>query len=118
MDTKSVIYGICLFFIMHVMVWWATNAQFIREEYRDKAIYISIILAIPCTLSAFYASGLIYDGLNETAWSVRFIGFGTSYLVFPILTWLFLKESMFNVKTLICIALSFLIVSIQLFWKQ
>jgi hypothetical protein len=38
--------------------------------------------------------------------------------VFPILTWWLLKESMFTPKTMVCIALSFLIVCIQVFWKS
>ena len=76
-----------------------------------------VTLAIPTSLAAYYASRFTYAALDEQVWAVRFIGFGTSYLVFPLLTWWLLKESMFTPKTLICIMLSMLIIAIQVFWK-
>jgi len=106
--------GISLFVLMHTLVWWGTNAQFIEGWDKKQALILSMFLAIPITLVAFYASRLTYDALNEQAWSVRFVGFGVSYLVFPLLTWLFLNESMFTMKTLICIFLSFLIIYVQI----
>ena len=106
--------GISLFVLMHTLVWWGTNAQFIEGWGHKKALALSILLAIPITLLAFYASRFTYDALNEQAWSVRFVGFGVSYLIFPILTWFFLGESMFTAKTLICIFLSFLIIYVQI----
>jgi hypothetical protein len=45
------------------------------------------------------------------------LGFGVSYLTFPILTYLILKESMFTPKTMACVFLSFCIIGIQIFWK-
>ena len=71
-------------------------------------------LAIPTSLLAYYATRIGYSALGDSVWSLRFIGFGTSYLVFPVLTWLLLGESMFNLKTMLCIGLSFVIVGIQL----
>jgi len=50
-------------------------------------------------------------------WGPRLLGFGLSYLVFPVLTYYYFGESMFAPKTLICIGLSFSIVGIQVFWK-
>jgi hypothetical protein len=45
------------------------------------------------------------------------LGFGVSYFTFPFLTWWLLNESMFTTKTMLCVALSFIIVAIQLFWR-
>jgi hypothetical protein len=42
------------------------------------------------------------------------MGFGMSYLIFPLLTWILMKESPFNLKTMTCIALSFAIIGVQL----
>ena len=116
MDVKSVLYGTILFVAMHICVWVSTNLQFVKPELRDKSIIVSLCLAIPTTLLAYYAARFLYDGLEETLWSVRFIGFGVSYFVFPILTWSIMGESMFTVKTMLCVFLSLVIVGIQLFW--
>jgi len=105
--------GIVLFVLMHICVWWSTNAQFIDGWKSSSALTLSLTLAIPITLFAFYASRLTYASLDEQAWSVRFVGFGISYLVFPLLTWHFLGESMFTAKTLACIFLSLVIIYIQ-----
>ena len=106
-------FGVCLFVLMHMCVWWSTNAQFIEGWKSSNALILSAVLAFPITLLAFYGSRLTYYALDEQAWSVRFIGFGISYLVFPILTWYFLGESMLTFKTLLCILLSVLIIYIQ-----
>ena len=90
--------------------------QFIDGVSRAKALTLSIALAVPITLLAFNGSRLVYESLEDSAWAARFVGFGVSYLVFPILTWVFLDESMFTVKTMLCIALSCVIIGIQVFW--
>jgi hypothetical protein len=113
----KLLYGMLLFISLHVMVWFSMNLQFVKAEFASKSIYIALALAIPTTMSGYYASRFTYEALNESAWAVRFVGFGLSYMVFPILTWWLLKESMFTAKTMICIALSVLILCIQIFWK-
>lgn len=115
---KNLLVSFSLFTCMHACVWWATNAQFMGEALKNKSLQISLLLSIPITLFAYYASRYSYSALGESLWSVRFIGFGTSYLIFPIFTWAFFGESMFTVKTLLCIALSFIIVAIQVFWPS
>mgnify|MGYP003122973765 FL=1 len=116
-DSKKLIIGVCLWILLHFMVWWCTNLQFVKDYWRENAIYVALVLAIPITLAGFFATRFTYEGLGNTLWGARFIAFGTSYLIFPVLTWLVLKESMFTTKTLLCILLSFLIITIQVFWK-
>ena len=103
-----------LFILLHIGVWFSSNTQLISDVWKDRSFWIMIALAIPTSLLAYYATKIGYSALNDSAWSLRFIGFGTSYLVFPILTWTLLGESMFTIKTMVCIMLSFVIVLIQL----
>tara|TARA_B100000700_G_scaffold331754_1_gene468001 strand:+ start:1877 stop:2239 length:363 start_codon:yes stop_codon:yes gene_type:complete len=103
---------------VHTCVWFSTNLQFVSEKAANNSLAICLALALPTSLLAYYGTQLTYDGLGESVWSIRFLAFGTSYLVFPVLTWLLLKESMLTPKNLVCIALSFLIVGIQVFWKN
>ena len=107
-------FGAFLFTLMHVLVWWGTNAQFIDGWSRKQALVLSLALSIPITLLAFFASKNLYEALDTQLWAVRFVAFGISYLVFPVLTWHFLGESMFTAKTLACILLSCLIIYIQI----
>lgn len=104
--------GVAFFTLMHITVWFASNLQFI-DGWKDKAFLIAISLSIPITCLAYMGTKFTYHALNDSVWSSRFIGFGTSWLVFPILTWLILHESMFTPKTIICIGLSFIIIGVQ-----
>lgn len=55
----------------------------------------------------------LYDGQT---WPNRIIGFSIGVMVFTVMAWVILKEPL-NLKTLICLFLSFIILLIQLFWK-
>lgn len=105
-----------LFTLMHILVWFSTNLQFVKGFESSKSLLIALALSLPITLCAFYATRTAYIAMSDSLWSVRFIGFGMSYLVFPILTWAVLGESMFTMKTLLCIFLSIIIVCIQVFF--
>lgn len=106
--------GASLFTLMHICVWWGTNAQFIEGWARKDAMILSLFLSIPITMLAFFASRNLYEALDTQLWAVRFVAFGISYLVFPVLTWHFLGESMFTAKTITCILLSCLIIYVQI----
>ena len=109
--------GMLLFTGLHTLVWFSTNLQFMKTDIAAKSLQISVLLAIPATMCAYFASKSTYQALDGSVWAVRFIGFGTSYLVFPILTYIMLKESMFTPKTLTCTFLAFIIVLIQIYWR-
>ncbi len=112
--TINLVYSCFLFLLLHIFVWFSSNSQFISESWNQKSFYIMLGVSIPISLCAYYASRLGYAELGDSAWGVRFLAFGTSYLVFPLLTYMMLGESMFTLKTLICVALSIVIISIQI----
>ena len=116
MPNINFFYGVCFFILGHVCAWFQLNSQFAWEWWKDKPFVTVAIYSIPASLFFWYGSKYAYAGLGEV-WGARLLGFGVSYLTFPILTYLILKESMFTTKTLICVALSFCIVATQLFWK-
>ena len=101
---NSLVSTFILFTLVHVLIWFGTNSQFTSIEALSKnALAINIILAIPISVLGLYATRTGY-AYTESMWSVRFIAFGTSYLVFPVLTWFLLGESMFHSKTILCIS--------------
>ncbi len=103
-----------LFFSLHAAVWFSTNYQLAENVSQKSALILCVLLAIPTSLMSFYATREAHNFLGS-AWGVKLLGFGVGYFVFPILTWIILKESPFNIKTMSCIVLSFAIVAIQVF---
>jgi hypothetical protein len=101
-----------LFTLLHGLIWFSGNWQLVEGVKQSSALKICLLLSVPISLTGFYVTRLGYD-LYESAWSVRLIAFGMSYLIFPVMTWMWLHESPFNVKTMLCIILSFAIIVIQ-----
>ena len=106
-----------IFVLMNLLIWVSTNGQLVKDANQGKAMLFCIVSAIPISLLAFYGTRIGYNHLGS-AWSVRLAAFGISYMVFPFMTYFYLNESPFNLKTMICIALSFAIVCIQVFWPH
>lgn len=112
---NSLINTFILFTLVQALIWFGTNSQFTSFPIlANNALLLNIVLAIPISVLCFYATKIGYDH-TQSAWSVRFIAFGTSYLVFPVLTWFFLNESMFQFKTVVCIMLSIAIILAQVY---
>ena len=110
----SLLIASSLLILSQVLIWYSTNAQLIDGWSKQKAFMLSMILAIPTSTLTFYATRYGFKAMGSL-WSLRLLAFGLSYVVFPVLTWVLLKESPFNTKTMICIGLSFVIVAIQIF---
>ena len=77
---------------------------------------IMTILGLPIGYLVILASRemiILWDGKT---WPNRLIGFSLGVVIFTMLSGIILKEP-FNLKTIVCLALCFVILSIQLFWK-
>ena len=90
--------GIGFFIIGHICAWFQLNSQFVWEWWRDKPLLAVGIYSVPVGLSFWMATRLIFE---ETG----------------LLTWVLLNESMLTPKTLTCIALSCMILAVQVFWR-
>ena len=112
--TPSLLYCFLYFLALQTLVWFSTNLQFVNEDLAAKSFWIMIVLSLPTSICAYYGSKFGYAAFNESAWAIRFFGFSMSYLVFPVLTWFLLGESMFTMKTMLCVTLSFVIIAIQI----
>ena len=75
-------------------------------------MWMMALLGIPISLMFWYATKIGYEGFG-TLWSVRFMGFATSMLTFPIMTWLYLGEVM-TMKTILTLGLAAIIMLLQL----
>ena len=115
-NINNITLGVIFLIVGQILVWFMNNSQFAWEWWKDKPVITSLIYCFPVSLLFWYGSKYSYEGLGG-AWGSRLLGYGLSYLTFPILTYVILKESMFTPKTLTCVLLSLCIVGIQIFWK-
>ena len=117
MNYSQLFLGSGCLIILHILVWFSANGQFIKENdfFANHSFLFAVSAGPIIGVFGYYGSKLIYGAMTESVWQIRFIGFGLSYLVFPILTWYLLGESMLTVKTLLCILLSVLIILIQVY---
>ena len=100
----------------HIAAWYGTFSISIWKWFKENIHLIPFIFAIPTQYFFLYGMKFAVEELGE-AWGARLLGFGLSYLVFPILTYYYFGEDMFAPKTLTCIGLSFVIILIQVFRK-
>jgi hypothetical protein len=105
--------GILLMILGQTMAWFQVNSQFVWPDYRDKLMYLALVLSLPITFTFIEASKYIYEYSNNL-WGVRFLSFAISYITFPILTWYLLSEPIFSKKNIICTILSATIIYVQM----
>ena len=97
------------------MGWFQLNAQYLSDWWRDRPFSAAILIGAPTSVAFWYAWRTIVEATGSV-WTARFIGSSTGLIIFPILTWFLLGESMFTAKTMICLSLAVLIILIQLFY--
>ena len=115
--SQTLIYGMVCFIFCHIFVWFGNSLQFFSDWWRDRPLLTIALFSMPISMLGYYGMRFTYHSMGDSLWSARFIGYATSFLVFPFLTWWFLHETMFTTKTMICIGLSMVIMAVQLFWK-
>ena len=111
MNIKYVVISTLVFIISQILIWYQLNSQLVwkwAEGY--KSMMWMSLLGIP--ISMWYCTKIGYIGFGSL-WSVRFMGFATSMLVFPIMTYFYLGEPM-TLKTIITILLAIIIMILQL----
>lgn len=108
--------GIALFIVGNILAWFQFNSQFVWEWFEDKPVITNCIFSIPMGIIFWYAVRSVVQETGEL-WTSKLVGFGASNIVFAILTWVFMKESMFTPKTMVCMLLAGMIISVQIFWK-
>lgn len=107
--------GIVLFFLGQILGWFQLNAQSMSNWWKDKALFSAVVLGVPTSVLFWYGWKFVTDHTGS-AWSARFIASAAGLIVFPILTWVFLGESMLTPKTMTCLSLTFVILFIQLYY--
>ena len=113
MINKYIVLAIGIFFLNNILIWYQLNSQLVWDWAKGtKSMWIMSLMGIPISLMFWYATKIGYEGFGNL-WAVRFMGFATSMLTFPVMTWLYLGEAI-TLKTLVTILLAFIIMLLQL----
>ena len=102
-----------IFLLNNILIWYQLNSQLVWDWAKGtKSMWIMSLLGVPISLLFWWATKIGYEGFGNL-WAVRFMGFATSMLTFPIMTWLYLGEAI-TLKTIITILLAIIIMILQL----
>tara|TARA_R100001594_G_scaffold150264_1_gene210771 strand:- start:2115 stop:2459 length:345 start_codon:yes stop_codon:yes gene_type:complete len=113
MKSHYILLTILIFFLNNILIWYQLNGQLVWDFWKTwKGITLSLLMALPITALFWYATKIGYQGFGNL-WAVRFMGFATSMISFPIMTWLYLGEVV-TFKTIITILLAIIIMLLQL----
>ena len=113
MINKYIVLTIVIFLLNNILIWYQLNSQLVWDWAKGtKSMWIMSLMGIPISMMFWYATKWGYLGFGNL-WSVRFLGFATSMMTFPIMTYLYLGETI-TLKTLISIILAIIIMLLQL----
>ena len=113
MINKYIVITIALFLLNNVLIWYQLNSQLVWDWAKGtKSMWIMSLMGIPISMLFWYATKWGYIGFGNL-WAVRFMGFATSMITFPIMTWLYLNEPM-TFKTILTLGLAVIIMLLQL----
>ena len=108
----QMLYTIFLFVIANIIIWYQLNSQLVWEWAKStKSMWIMSLLGVPISLLLWYCTKIGYSGFGNL-WAVRFMGFATSMMVFPIMTYFYLGEPV-TLKIYITILLATVIMILQ-----
>ena len=109
----QMLFTILLFVFANILIWYQLNSQLVWEWAKGaKSMWIMSLLGIPISLLLWYCTKIGYIGFGNL-WAVRFMGFATSMLVFPIMTYFYLGEPM-TLKVIATLILALIIMILQL----
>ena len=113
MNLKYILISTFVFVFSQILIWYQLNSQLVwkwAEGYKSM-LWMSL-LGIPISILMWLCTKWGYVGFGNL-WAVRFVGFATSMLVFPIMTYFYLGEPM-TLKVIVTIILAIIIMLLQL----
>tara|TARA_Y100001963_G_scaffold83327_1_gene115463 strand:+ start:54 stop:398 length:345 start_codon:yes stop_codon:yes gene_type:complete len=110
---KYIVLTVTLFIVNNILIWYQLNSQLVWDWAKgSKSMWLMSLMGIPISLMFWYATKWGYIGFGNL-WAVRFMGFATSMLTFPIMTYLYLGEPM-TMKVILTMGLAVIIMLLQL----
>lgn len=111
----NLIYGILFFIGGHIIAWFQLNSQF-KWDWAKEHEWIMAAIGIPCSFLYIWGTKYTVAGMDGLLWPTRFIGFGIGMLIYALLVGHFFSEGI-TAKTFVSLALSIILICINVFWK-
>lgn len=115
MNLKYLIIAIGLFIVCQTSIWFQINSQFLFEWCR-KNPFILALAGVPISVISILGTKYGAMAFGGNLWPQRFLGFSIGIVLFSVLSYLCLGETM-TLKTWICLGLAFGIMMVQAFMK-
>ena len=112
---SRLLWGTFLFLVGQVLVWYQINGQFLSEWIKKHPLIMSLC-GVPISYCYIWATHHLVIAFDGELWPQRLIGFSMGMISFAFLTWFHLNQAI-TLKTAVTLALAFMIVLIQVFWK-
>ena len=113
MINKYIVITTLLFLLNNVLIWYQLNSQLVWDWAKtSKSMWFMSLMGVPISVLFWYCTKFGYEGFGAL-WPVRFMGFATSMLTFPLMTYFYLGEAI-TLKTGITILLAIAIMILQL----
>jgi hypothetical protein len=113
---NNLINAVIFFTLAQGVTWAQSYGQFLYPWWKKNPLLVSFTIggiASYLFIKATYYAYVYFDGM---LWPSRFIGFSVGIIIFALLTWIFMNEGI-NLKTIISLFLSMMLLAIQIFWK-
>ena len=115
MNIKDLLIGASLYLVGQLITYWQLNGQFIWEWAKKNPLLLSC-LGIPISLIFIWATKYTVSGFEGQMWQQRFIGFATGMIVYAWGTSYYFNQPV-DTKTAVSLALSLILIMVQVLWK-
>ncbi len=112
----GLIIGILLILLGQTLIWFQTNGQFVWDWFKANPFLLSLFFGSLISYLFIYGTRYLVIYFDGLLWPPRLIGFGVGIIIFSVLTYSILGESI-TLKTIVSLILAFILVFIQIFWK-
>ena len=85
-------------------------------KYSKEHEWIMAAIGIPCSFLYIWGTKYTVAGMDGLLWPTRFIGFGIGMLIYALLVGHFFSEGI-TTKTFVSLALSIILICVNVFWK-
>lgn len=105
-------YFIAITICGHIALWFQCNGQLLYKSWAQNPMLVALI-GVPVSYAFIHATRIGYQHFGQL-WPLRIIGFSIGTMVFGVLTMALMGEGV-TIKTAVLLALSLLIVAVQVF---
>jgi multidrug transporter EmrE-like cation transporter len=115
MNVSKLIIGIIFGIIAQIIIFFQLQGQ-MKYDWFKNHYWVVVLMGIPASMFFMYSVKNMVIAYDGQMWPSRLIGFSLGAIVFTYFSWYLFNEPL-STKTIICLALSFTILGIQLFVK-